>query len=140
MSEVHASVAIVVGYDGSDAARRGLERVGQLGFDSARVTVLSVSPDLRSPALGERLVADSPDKRELLDEARGLLGTREGMVVETREAVGDPAEVLVAVARELGAQLVIVGRQGSDFVARTLLGSVAERVVQRAPCDVLVVA
>lgn len=62
------------------------------------------------------------------------------MVVETREAVGDPAEVVVAVARELGAQLVIIGRQGSDFVARTLLGSVAERVVQRAPCDVLVVA
>jgi nucleotide-binding universal stress UspA family protein len=35
---------------------------------------------------------------------------------------------------------VIVGRRGGDFVTRTLLGSVAERVVQTAPCDVLVVA
>jgi len=42
--------------------------------------------------------------------------------------------------RELEAQLVIVGRRGRDFVARTLLGSVAHRVVENAPCDVLVVA
>jgi nucleotide-binding universal stress UspA family protein len=32
-----------------------------------------------------------------------------------------------------------VGRRGGDFVARTLLGSVAERIVKQAPCDVLVV-
>jgi nucleotide-binding universal stress UspA family protein len=35
---------------------------------------------------------------------------------------------------------VIVGRRGNDFVARTLLGSVATRVVEHAPCNVLVVA
>ena len=44
------------------------------------------------------------------------------------------------VAREVDADLLIVGRKGSDFVARTLLGSVAERVVQQARCDVLVVS
>jgi nucleotide-binding universal stress UspA family protein len=48
--------------------------------------------------------------------------------------------VLIEIAREADADLLIVGRRGSDFVTRTLLGSVAERVVQQAHCDVLVVA
>jgi nucleotide-binding universal stress UspA family protein len=52
---------------------------------------------------------------------------------------GDPAEELLEVARAAGADLVIVGRRGKDFVARTLLGSVATRVIEHAPCDVLVV-
>lgn len=140
MSEVRDAVAIVVGYDGSAAARCGLARVGRLALDSMTVVVVSVAPDVRSSALGEPHVGHAGGTGELLDEARELLGAREGMVVETREAVGDPAAVLVDVARELGAEIVIVGRRGSDFVARALLGSVAERVVQRAPCDVLVVA
>jgi nucleotide-binding universal stress UspA family protein len=38
------------------------------------------------------------------------------------------------------AGLLIIGRRGKDFVARTLLGSVATRLVEQAPCDVLVVA
>jgi nucleotide-binding universal stress UspA family protein len=54
--------------------------------------------------------------------------------------VGDPAEERLEVAHAANADLVIVGRRGKHFVARTLLGSVATRVVQHAPCDVLVVA
>jgi nucleotide-binding universal stress UspA family protein len=53
---------------------------------------------------------------------------------------GDPAEHLLDVARAIGAELIVIGRRGKGFVARTLLGSVATRVVGRAPCDVLVVA
>jgi nucleotide-binding universal stress UspA family protein len=140
MSDVRDAAVIVVGYDGSDAARRGLARVERLAVDRTTVVVVSVRTDLRSSGLGEPLVDQSEDTPALLDEAHELLGARPGLVVETREAVGDPAVVLVDVARERGAEIVIVGRQGSDFVARTLLGSVAERVVQRAPSDVLVVA
>ena len=46
--------------------------------------------------------------------------------------------VLVDVAREVSADDVIVGRRGVDFVTRTVLGSVAQRAVEQAPCDVLV--
>jgi nucleotide-binding universal stress UspA family protein len=53
---------------------------------------------------------------------------------------GDPAEVLVDVAREYDADLVVVGRRGRDFAARVLLGSVAARIVASASCDVLVVS
>jgi len=46
---------------------------------------------------------------------------------------GDPAEPVLEVARAASGDLVIIGRRGEDFVARTLLGSVATRVVEPAP-------
>jgi nucleotide-binding universal stress UspA family protein len=51
----------------------------------------------------------------------------------------DPAAELLEVARAADADLVKVARRGTDFVARTLLGSVAARVVEHAHCDVVVV-
>lgn len=131
---------IVVGYDGSDAARRGVRRARWLGVEVSTIFVVAVTPDVRSAGLAARLAGDEFDGQRLLAEARELFGAPERTVVETRGGVGDPAVVLVAAARELGADLLIVGRRGDDFVARTLLGSVAQRVVQQAPCDVLVVA
>jgi nucleotide-binding universal stress UspA family protein len=69
---------------------------------------------------------------------RGAARRRQGdrHAVVARE--GDPSEELLEVARAAGAHLVIVGRRGKDFVARALLGSVATRVIEHAPCDVLV--
>jgi nucleotide-binding universal stress UspA family protein len=49
------------------------------------------------------------------------------------------AEGLVAVARELAADLIIVGSHGEAGRARLLMGSVAQDVVEDAPCPVLVV-
>jgi nucleotide-binding universal stress UspA family protein len=43
-------------------------------------------------------------------------------------------------ARSVDADRIVVGRCGKNFVARMLMGSVATRVVEHAPCDVLVVA
>lgn len=60
--------------------------------------------------------------------------------VQARTMTGEPGVVLVDLAVEVGADLLVVGRRGGDFVARMLLGSIAERVVQHARCDVLVVA
>jgi nucleotide-binding universal stress UspA family protein len=140
MADTPETLTIVVGYDGSDSARRGLARVGQLAGGRLAVVIVAVAPDVRSSGLGAELSGRSVDTCRLLEEARVLLGARDGLAIETRAAVGDPAAVLVDVAREMGAELVIVGRRGGDFVARTLLGSVSQRVVQNAPCDVLVVA
>jgi nucleotide-binding universal stress UspA family protein len=63
-----------------------------------------------------------------------------GTTIERRTATGDPGAVLVEVTREVDADLLIIGRRGTDFVSRMLLGSVAERVVQQARCDVLVIS
>lgn len=139
MSEIIDTPKIVVGYDGSDASRRGLERALQLGTLGAQFLVVAVTPDVRSPGLASRLTGDAFDGQGLLEEAQVLLESPDGLAIETRAVTGDPAEVLVQVAGEVGAGLLIVGRRGGDFVTRTLLGSVAQRVAQGAPCDVLIV-
>lgn len=139
MTDAPETLTIAVGYDGSDSARRGLARIGRLTSRTLSVVVVAVSPDVRSPGLGAELADRTVDTDSVLDEARELLERDERITIETRTAVGDPAEVLIDTAREVGADLVIVGRRGGDFVTRTLLGSVAERVVQHAQCDVLVV-
>ena len=50
-----------------------------------------------------------------------------------------PAEALTSYAERTGTGLVIVGGTSQHRLRDTLLGSVAERVVRRAPCSVLVV-
>jgi nucleotide-binding universal stress UspA family protein len=140
MSDTRTNLTLVVGYDGSDASRRAIARVRDLAIDYRALVVVAVAPEIRSAGMGVDLAGEPVDTERLLAEARELLDGCEGGAVETRAAAGDPAIVLTDIAREVNAQLVIVGRRGGDFVRRTLLGSVAERVVQSAPCDVLVVA
>jgi nucleotide-binding universal stress UspA family protein len=59
--------------------------------------------------------------------------------VVAHEAGGSPAEVIVEMAGDLRASVVIVGTHGRKGVQRMLLGSVAEAVVRNAGCAVLVV-
>lgn len=51
---------------------------------------------------------------------------------------GDPAECILALAREVDADLIAVGTHGKRGVERMVLGSVAEAVLRQAPCPVLV--
>ena len=52
---------------------------------------------------------------------------------------GVPFQVIVETARTAHADLIIMGTHGRTGLSHVLLGSVAERVVQHAPCPVLVV-
>jgi nucleotide-binding universal stress UspA family protein len=52
---------------------------------------------------------------------------------------GSAATEIVQRARDLAADLIVIGTHGRRGLAHALLGSVAERVVQRAPCPVLTV-
>ena len=63
----------------------------------------------------------------------------EGLVLSTDEREGVPAAQLVAVARERGADLLVVGRRGRGMLHRLLVGSVAAAVLRGAECSVLAV-
>jgi hypothetical protein len=52
VSDVRKSLTIVLGYDGSESARRGVERVGQLAVERPAVVVVAVAPEVRSAGLG----------------------------------------------------------------------------------------
>lgn len=55
-----------------------------------------------------------------------------------RLTMGDPASEIVRIAGEEGAEMIVLGTHGRTGVTRLLMGSVAEAVVRRAPCPVLV--
>jgi len=55
-----------------------------------------------------------------------------------RLAMGDPASEVVRIAGEESAEMIVMGTHGRTGMVRMLMGSVAEAVVRRAPCPVLV--
>lgn len=115
----------MVAYDDSDASRRALDRAADLAGYGSTLTVVSVAPD------GGRYQAGP------LDHAREQLVRRQ-VTAAYLQPVGEPATELVEAARELHADLVVLGRR-SRSLRRLVLGSVSAKVVRQAPCDVLVV-
>jgi nucleotide-binding universal stress UspA family protein len=130
---------IVVGYDGSDASKRVLDRAAALANDQSNVVVIAVAEPY--PRSGITIPANR-DRDEIrkceqdLDNARRMLSSR-GIHAETLLARGDPAEQLLDASKD--ADLLIVGRARLPRLKRLVLGSVSSKVVRDAPCDVLVV-
>jgi nucleotide-binding universal stress UspA family protein len=64
---------------------------------------------------------------------------RQGISVETHAVPGEPADVLVGVANEVNAGLLVVGSRGMTGVRRFVLGSVPNKVSHHCPCSLLIV-
>jgi nucleotide-binding universal stress UspA family protein len=74
--------------------------------------------------------------RELLDAQRSHL--MRGIDSRTRIERGHVGETILARARAIGADLIVVGSRGAGSPRRPFWGSTAERVVTQASCNVLV--
>ncbi len=57
---------------------------------------------------------------------------------EHRLTMGDPAGEVVRIAGEEGCEMIVMGTHGRTGLTRLLMGSVAEQIVRRAPCPVLI--
>jgi nucleotide-binding universal stress UspA family protein len=62
-----------------------------------------------------------------------------GVEIRTFARQGEPADAILDVAEEQGADLIIVGNKGMTGAKRFLLGSVPNKVSHHAPCSVLIV-
>ena len=132
---------IVLGYDGSESANAALAKTVELAkaLDASVVVTFGyyVSP------LGGGDVADFKAEVEKLgDHAinRAVADLEaEGITTMSRIESGKPADVLVSVAEETGASMIVVGTVGEGPISGAILGSVVLRLVQRSPYPVLVV-
>ncbi len=137
---------IVVAHDFSEAAGRALEIALDIGSRlGASVTVV------HAYELGLPPVPFGVDPIPELDERTARAG-REGLDAVVRRAKTDgfvpidgmlrqgvPWREIDASAREINADLIVMGTHGRRGLAHALLGSTAEKVVRSAPCAVLTV-
>ncbi len=65
--------------------------------------------------------------------------SRKGIEVEAVVREGYPATVIEEEAVRQGTDLIVIGTRGLSGLKHLLLGSIAKRVVQKAPCPVLTV-
>jgi nucleotide-binding universal stress UspA family protein len=77
-------------------------------------------------------------EKELRRILRETFGDAEP-AVRVEVVTGDPADAIIAVARELDADLIVLGSTGKGAVERFLSGSVTQAVLQRSPLPTLVV-
>jgi nucleotide-binding universal stress UspA family protein len=147
----HRPGPIVVGYDDKDAAKRALDRA----LDEAKasgshvvvVTVVELPLDPEGPQNFGTL-DDSPARmiplvvpeelEPVIAQARDRVAA-EGVAADFLWAAGDPANVLVDVARDRGASLVVVGTHHHGFLSNLVGNDVAAEVKRHAGADVLVV-
>lgn len=62
-----------------------------------------------------------------------------GVACEALIREGQPFVQIIRCAREVKADIIVMGSHGRTGLAQVLIGSVAEKVVRKAPCSVLVV-
>jgi nucleotide-binding universal stress UspA family protein len=131
---------ILFAYDGSLFAKRALRYAKRFGPD-ARVAVIAVAQVLIEAPRTEESTEPERGTREAqrqLEEARAIL-VEDGVEAELIRAVGNPAAEIISAAEERDADLIVVGHRGRSAISRFIEGSVSDRVVRHAACDVLVV-
>jgi nucleotide-binding universal stress UspA family protein len=133
---------IVVAYDETEPAKRALARAADLAKTfEAKLIVTSVAPLGAAGPRGGGPVdpVDPPEQhREELGHAQTFLSER-GITADMQVGFGDPADVIVALAEERDADLIVVGTREPGMIDRLFKGSVSAAVSRHAHCDVLIV-
>ena len=141
--------SIVVGTDGSDTARKAVDEAIDLAKSvGAGLSIVSAYEPVSKARLREEarqtpadlqwMVNPREEVDQTLTEAADVV-REAGVEVEIFAREGDPADAILDVAEERGADLIIVGNKGMTGARRFLLGSVPNRVSHHAPCSVLII-
>jgi nucleotide-binding universal stress UspA family protein len=141
--------SIVVGTDGSDTAKKAVAAAVDLAKQiGASLDIVSAYEPVPQSRLRE-------EARQAPEDMQWMINPREDVEATLREAAeeveetgidveifareGDPADAILDVAEERGADLIVVGNKGMTGAKRFLLGSVPNKVSHHAPCSVLIV-
>jgi nucleotide-binding universal stress UspA family protein len=148
------AATLVLGYDGSDCSKAALKRTAELASQIKDATVVVVHAYEFSIGYVPTGMAEAPllmsaefdDHAELVRgyadqqvrQAAEDLG-KAGVRAETRVDEGRPVEVLLQVAQETGATLIVVGSHGEGAVSAAFMGSTALKLLHHSELPVLVV-
>ncbi|MCW2829943.1 MAG: universal stress protein UspA [Aeromicrobium sp.] len=136
---------ILVGVDGSESSRKAAQAAAELaaamGATLHVMTAVDDRPKVGDPEpqpLGDVRALTPGERAEAIatEIATSLTGTTPN--IQASPAHGKPGDALVQVAKDINADLIVVGNRRVQGIGR-ILGSVATAVAQHAPCDVYIV-
>jgi nucleotide-binding universal stress UspA family protein len=137
---------IVVGTDGSETATIALRRAAELArLTGGTLHIVSAYPSAAARTLEAKLhllpdefhwSVNADAELKITLEAALQVAREVGATAKTVGRVGDPADVILATAERVGADLIVIGSRGME---RRIFGSVPNSVTHKAQCDVLVV-
>src|SRR3954468_16714814 len=137
--------SIIVGTDGSPDAEAAVRQAIKIAKRSgARLNLVSAYPEVLTHS---ELISRSAKRQpiDLREVAEGLLARAEaevedeGVEVVTHARAGEPAHVLLEVAVEKDADLIVIGARGLMALERFLLGSVSSKLAHHAECSLMIV-
>ena len=145
---------ILVPTDGSVHADVAVDWASDLALKyAARMVLLHVIPErrvaaypieLRDYARSEKIAFDDFDlaqslARHLLEAAEGRARAHGASAIDTVIAEGNAAKTIIAEAKRLNADLIVMGRRGLGDLPTLLVGSVSSKVLHLAECACLTV-
>jgi nucleotide-binding universal stress UspA family protein len=136
---------IVVGTDGSPNSDLAVKQAAKIAKGSdATVHLVAAFPD--ETTFGETIASsakrDRIDLREVAESVLARVAAEpdlEGVDVATDARAGDPAHVILDLADEVGADLIVVGARGHTGLKRFLLGSVSSKLSHHAKRSLMIV-
>jgi nucleotide-binding universal stress UspA family protein len=140
--------SIVVGSDGSHTSNLAVRTAAELAKTcGAKVHVVNVTKPagtmMAAPeamAMSAAVQVGEDAQRKVVDDLKHAASMVKavGVEFETHGRVGDPATVILHVAEDTSADLIVLGNRGMKG-ARRLLGSVPNAIAHRADCAVMIV-
>lgn len=137
---------ILVPIDGSDYSMKALSRAKEIGtLTKADLTILFVVSDMTNHPYSidissiEQLRSEMKAQSvKVVEEAKESLGDYEGKV-DTLVRTGNVAYEIIEVSNSGGYDLIVMGSRGLGRFAKTMLGSVSQKVLNNADISVMVV-
>ena len=124
---------VLLPVDGSDSAQATLEwAVTTLDRSTNEFVLLTVISD---PMIAEYEIEDAT---KVLHDAKAFLTERGATVLKSEYVQGDPVDGICRYAEESGIDQILLGSHGRSGVAKLLLGSVSEGVLEKAKVPVFI--
>ena len=135
--------SVLVAVDGSIFSRAAVQWLAKLGFPGSTrfklvTAVKEVSETMLSTADFASVHLSSMAQVELQELALPLIEVFGRENVTTQVHDGDPDEIIMSVAENWQADLIVLGSHGKTGITRLLMGSVSKSIAERAPCSVAI--
>jgi len=112
--------------------------------DAAAVSAAKIAECCKAPITVVSALVPSHSEQRQQEGREAVARTtaqllREGIAVDGTVLDGEADDVIIKLAEEKGADLIVMGSHGRTGFGKVMLGSVSERVIGKAKCVVLVV-